>query len=57
MAAKGECEPERKETRSKVNEDRKYEIEAAIVRIMKARKRIPVSIISTFKKNKMKILL
>lgn len=40
VAAKGESEPERKETRSKVDEDRKHEIEAAIVRIMKARKRM-----------------
>ncbi|XP_055710356.1 cullin-3 isoform X2 [Phlebotomus papatasi] len=38
VAAKGESEPERKETRSKVDEDRKHEIEAAIVRIMKLRK-------------------
>lgn len=42
VAAKGESEPERKETRSKVDEDRKHEIEAAIVRIMKARKKLPV---------------
>lgn len=42
MAAKGDSEPERKETRGKVDEDRKHEIEAAIVRIMKARKRMPV---------------
>ncbi|XP_017472202.1 PREDICTED: cullin-3-B-like [Rhagoletis zephyria] len=41
VAAKGETEPERKETRGKVDEDRKHEIEAAIVRIMKARKRLP----------------
>lgn len=34
----GESEPERKETRSKVQEDRRHEIEAAIVRIMKSRK-------------------
>ncbi|XP_064614961.1 cullin-3-like [Liolophura sinensis] len=40
VAAKGESEPERKETRSKVDEDRKHEIEAAIVRIMKARKKL-----------------
>ncbi|XP_014206441.1 cullin-3 [Copidosoma floridanum] len=40
VAAKGECEPERKETRNKVDEDRKHEIEAAIVRIMKDRKRM-----------------
>uniref|UniRef100_X2AMG5 Cullin family profile domain-containing protein n=1 Tax=Capitella teleta TaxID=283909 RepID=X2AMG5_CAPTE len=39
-AAKGESEPERKETRNKVEEDRKHEIEAAIVRIMKARKQM-----------------
>lgn len=43
VAAKGESEPERKETRSKVDEDRKHEIEAAIVRIMKARRRMTVS--------------
>lgn len=42
VAAKGESEPERKETRSKVDEDRKHEIEAAIVRIMKARKTMQV---------------
>ncbi|KAI5737524.1 hypothetical protein M8J76_014379 [Diaphorina citri] len=40
VAAKGESEPERRETRSKVDEDRKHEIEAAVVRIMKARKRM-----------------
>ncbi|CAM1310870.1 CUL3 (predicted) [Pycnogonum litorale] len=40
VAAKGESEPERKEKRIKVDEDRKHEIEAAIVRIMKARKRM-----------------
>jgi hypothetical protein len=44
VAAKGESEPERKETRSKVDEDRKHEIEAAIVRIMKSRKKMAVSI-------------
>lgn len=43
VAAKGESEPERKETRSKVDEDRKHEIEAAIVRIMKSRKKLSVS--------------
>lgn len=42
VAAKGESEPERKETRSKVDEDRKHEIEAAIVRIMKSRKKMAV---------------
>ncbi|XP_067950134.1 cullin-3-like [Watersipora subatra] len=40
ITAKGESEPERKETRVKVDDDRKYEIEAAIVRVMKARKRM-----------------
>ena len=37
-ARQGEAEPERNETRKKVDEDRKHEIEACIVRIMKARK-------------------
>lgn len=45
VAAKGESEPEHKETRSKVEEDRKHEIEAAIVRIMKSRKKMPVRIV------------
>lgn len=40
VAAKGESEPERKETRTRVDEDRKHEIEAAVVRIMKARKKM-----------------
>lgn len=44
VAAKGESEPEHKETRSKVEEDRKHEIEAAIVRIMKSRKKMAVRI-------------
>lgn len=45
VAAKGESEPERRETRNKVDEDRKHEIEAAIVRIMKARKKMPHNIL------------
>ncbi|XP_062260343.1 cullin-3-like [Platichthys flesus] len=36
-AKQGESDPERKETRQKVDDDRKHEIEAAIVRIMKSR--------------------
>jgi len=40
IACRGESEPERKETRCKVDEDRKHEIEAAIVRIMKSRKQM-----------------
>lgn len=46
VAAKGESEPEHRETRSKVEEDRKHEIEAAIVRIMKSRKKMAVSVCS-----------
>ena len=37
-ARQGEAEPERNETKRKVDEDRKHEIEACIVRIMKSRK-------------------
>nr|CAG4634632.1 EOG090X01NX [Alona affinis] len=47
VAAKGESEPERKETRSKVDEDRKHEIEATIVRIMKARKSMQHNLLVT----------
>jgi len=47
VASKGESDPERKETRSKVDEDRKHEIEAAIVRIMKARKRMQHNVLIT----------
>lgn len=38
VAAQKESEPEKQETRQKVEEDRKPQIEAAIVRIMKARR-------------------
>eukprot|EP00958_Prasinococcus_capsulatus_P021842 scaffold3020_cov342-Prasinococcus_capsulatus_cf.AAC.9 len=38
VAAQKEAEPERQETRMKVEEDRKPQIEAAIVRIMKSRR-------------------
>lgn len=47
VAAKGDTEPERNETRNKVDEDRKHEIEAAIVRIMKARKRLQHNVLVT----------
>ncbi|RVE49624.1 hypothetical protein evm_005756 [Chilo suppressalis] len=47
VAAKGESEPERRETRNKVDEDRKHEIEAAIVRIMKARKKMQHTLLVT----------
>ncbi|XP_024890678.1 cullin-3-like [Temnothorax curvispinosus] len=47
VTAKGESEPERIETRNKIDEDRKHEIEAAIVRIMKARKCMPHNILVT----------
>ncbi|TRY73733.1 hypothetical protein TCAL_06696 [Tigriopus californicus] len=39
-ARQGESEPERSETKKKVDEDRKHEIEACIVRIMKSRKQL-----------------
>lgn len=36
----GESDPDRKDTRQKLDDDRKHEIEAAIVRIMKSRKKM-----------------
>jgi len=39
-ARQGETEPERNETKKKVDEDRKHEIEACIVRIMKSRQQL-----------------
>ena len=39
-ARQGEAEPERNETKKKVDEDRKHEIEACIVRIMKSREQL-----------------
>uniref|UniRef100_A0A915N656 Cullin family profile domain-containing protein n=1 Tax=Meloidogyne javanica TaxID=6303 RepID=A0A915N656_MELJA len=40
VSVRSETEPERKETRSRIDDDRKHEIEAAIVRVMKARKKL-----------------
>lgn len=40
VTAQKESEPEKQETRQKVEEDRKPQIEAAIVRIMKARRNL-----------------
>ena len=41
ITAKAETDPERQETRTKVDDDRKHVIDAAIVRIMKTRKLMP----------------
>jgi len=40
VSGRAEAEPERRETMKKVEDDRKHEIEAAIVRVMKARKNL-----------------
>lgn len=40
ITTKGENEPERRKTKDKVEEDRKHEVEAALVRIMKSRKKL-----------------
>jgi cullin 3 len=40
ITAKTENDPERQETRNKVEDDRKHEIDAAVVRTMKTRKQM-----------------
>ncbi len=54
ISAKGESDPERQETRVKVDDDRKHEIEAAIVRIMKARKKMQHNLLVTEVTNQLK---
>ncbi len=54
ISAKGESDPERQETRIKVDDDRKHEIEAAIVRIMKARKKMQHNLLVTEVTNQLK---
>lgn len=49
ISVKGDTEHERQETRS--NEDRNYEIEAAIIRIMKVQKRLMHGVLVTKVKN------
>lgn len=60
-AKQGESDPERKETRQKVDDDRKHEIEAAIVRIMKSRKKMQhnvlVAEVRTLRRQKSKTTL
>ncbi len=54
ISSKGESDPERQETRVKVDDDRKHEIEAAIVRIMKARKKMQHNLLVTEVTNQLK---
>ena len=54
VSSKGDTDPERQETRVKVDDDRKHEIEAAIVRIMKARKKMQHNILVTEVTNQLK---
>jgi cullin 3 len=54
VSSKGESEPERQETRFKIDDDRKHEIEAAIVRIMKARKKMQHNMLITEVTNQLK---
>lgn len=53
-AKSGESDPERQETRVKVDDDRKHEIEAAIVRIMKARKKMQHNLLVSEVTNQLK---
>ena len=54
LTAKTESDPERQETRNKVDDDRKHEIDAAIVRIMKMRKTMSHTNLVTEVKKKQK---
>ena len=54
VSAKGETDPERQETRFKVDDDRKHEIEAAVVRIMKSRKKMQHNLLITEVTNQLK---
>ena len=54
VSTKGESDPERQETRFKVDDDRKHEIEAAIVRVMKARKKMQHNLLVTEVTNQLK---
>jgi cullin 3 len=54
VSAKGEADPERQETRFKVDDDRKHEIEAAVVRIMKSRKKMQHNLLITEVTNQLK---
>lgn len=54
VSAKGESDPERQETRVKVDDDRKHEIEAAIVRIMKSRKNMQHNLLVSEVTNQLK---
>lgn len=56
-AKQGESDPERKETRQKVDDDRKHEIEAAIVRIMKSRKKMQHNVLVAEVSNPMVVFL
>ncbi len=54
VSTKGETDPERQETRFKIDDDRKHEIEAAIVRIMKARKKMQHNLLVSEVTNQLK---
>jgi len=50
VSAQRESEPEKRETRQRIEDDRKPQIEAAIVRIMKSRRTLagPLARVPTF---------
>lgn len=53
-AKSAETDPERQEARMKVDDDRKHEIEAAIVCMMKARKKMQHNLLVTEVTNELK---
>lgn len=56
MTKQGDSDHDRKDSRQRLDDDRKFEIEAAIVRVMKSRKRMQHSYLLAEVRNPLLIL-